>query len=458
MSELTANTEFDNSKPLYPGVADYYEGNNDWLTKLGFDSAEDLNLKLEEYYDGYLRTDATNRESGFSTVTIPSPEAYAPKFLEHIEDNKEKYKEMADAEDLKYKEALRIAALEKPIRRQRTDAYAEKMLRTSDKLFANFEIDEVDIHQPVYFGVSQGVIPNTTYDLDIMKKSMTDSCDDVEIGAFYKALGFFPDALRSGKSSVGNMIQASDGILAFNFDAFDTGILNTSALSVGEYGPDITRKIAQTVAVFGILLKKNEDDFRDLHEEFGHTLVRSQDVVGDEPVPMLSLYEGVLSVGQSINTMVQDRVEGYDRPEELVKDLIDQGVLLKFARSFSTMGIIGPMNLLGYKFPHLIDVADSIGGRLVLDAGYTKAQKEDRELKLIHQSGKIASSIVSSEAFDKNKIETYITIEGCPATVSIYNKETGESRNVTREIAELFLEIFERIDLAKIKEAEKLDF
>lgn len=443
---------------LYPGVEEYYLENQSWLKNLGMVDVLAFNAMVDKQFEARVAADAKNRNVGFAHVTFPSAKAYTPTFLKHMDDNKEKYQSIAEQRQAKQTEIearLADAEVQKPIRRKRTNEARDRMEQTLDAFFSDLDHSDIEPHRQILFVMMEdGIVPQYEGYVNRFENRLLEIDPSIDISAIVHAknLGFRQSIY---KRTIKDFVREGETQILFHDDTFETAFMNTSAMTVGNYGEEVTKKIAQTVAVIGKLLKEREGAFAELHEEFGHSLVRSKDVEGDESVPMLSLYEGVLSVGQALNTLVQDKVEGYDNPDELIEDLVNQGVLLKFARTIGAVGLIGPLNLLGYKLTGIVH-NDTSKGKLILDKEYVKAQEKDRKARLIRMGAAVALSVENGDKLDTERMETVMSLEGCPATVSSYNRDTGESRNVTQEVAKLFVSIFKSIDNKKLAETRKL--
>lgn len=94
-----------------------------------------------------------------------------------------------------------------------------------------------------------------------------------------------------------------------------------------------------------------------------------------EYTPKAILQEGILSVMQAVALLTADKVPGYDDPDELLDDLVDQGVIERFTRKLP-MGYVGPLTLKGAYFPNPLHVEE---GRLTFSEPFAEHLRAERK-------------------------------------------------------------------------------
>jgi hypothetical protein len=95
-----------------------------------------------------------------------------------------------------------------------------------------------------------------------------------------------------------------------------------------------------------------------------------------EVTPKAILQEGILSVMQALALLTADKVPGYDDPDKLLDDIVDQGVIERFTRKLP-MGYVGPLTLKGGYFPNPLRVEDD--GSLTLSEPFTEHLRAERQ-------------------------------------------------------------------------------
>jgi len=458
--QASLKAEVNAGQQYYPGIEEFFTGNNDWLIKLGYDSVDKFNGLVDTKYQHQLDSDATKINLGKYIISLPTAYEYVPKFFEHLEDYKEIYKNRADelyekrqrleAFEKKRAKELSDVTIDKPIRMRRVDDIRKKMERTADVLFHSVQASEIDPYPDIDYWVVPAEKLNSSFS-EVVGRSRNPIIEKndprVSLRAIAKASGHLAKNKTNRQLS---MLEMADEVLVVHSDTFTTSMLNTTSLTIGEYGVAASQRVAQTVVAISKELKSNQDDFIGLQQEFGETLVRSTDASSDEPVPMLSLYEGILSIGQSINALIQEKVPGFETADQIVEALVEKGTLLKFVRSFSRMGVIGPMNLAGYKIPGLVQLDNHDQG-LRLSEDFLGIQALARSQHAARLNSRVVSSIINNDSPVFEKPETYLTLEGCPATRSSHDQDNGVNRNVTLELTQLFLSVYRKITTDKLK-------
>lgn len=219
------------------------------------------------------------------------------------------------------------------------------------------------------------------------------------------------------------------------FDSFDTSFMNGILIPVGEYGENLSLRLAETLRRTAQVLSTSRDAFRHAENELGDgtgkQFVRSKDNNPNDPASMLSFYEGMITIEQTISQLTAIKIEGYEYQGEdkLIDDLINSGIINQFARVMTLSGIIGPMTLAGVGFEKLVTYED---GKFVLNRDLVKKMHDNR----VDVRMRNAASM-SKEQLAKNGSFEFMSLHGCPAAI----RKDGESSTV-ENMSQFFLEVF----------------
>jgi hypothetical protein len=90
--------------------------------------------------------------------------------------------------------------------------------------------------------------------------------------------------------------------------------------------------------------------------------------------PKAILQEGALSVMQAVALLTADKIPGYEDPDVLLRDIIDQGLIEQVTRKLP-MGYVGPLALKGVYHPNPLKIVD---GELQLTATFQEHLRAER--------------------------------------------------------------------------------
>lgn len=121
---------------------------------------------------------------------------------------------------------------------------------------------------------------------------------------------------------------------------------------IGEYGEELATEMLQTTAIMQAVAQKrvhsSAEGLTVGHEDALRTFTArgAGAAEADADSTMAALHEGILSIAQTLAILTCEKVDGYEDPHELVRDIVDAGLVSRLAR-FSPMGFVGPMALSG---------------------------------------------------------------------------------------------------------------
>lgn len=146
------------------------------------------------------------------------------------------------------------------------------------------------------------------------------------------------------------------------------------AMPVGAYGEEFAKNIS--LATLFIIESVESAAPAELHTATlehqsvleTHTARGAEERDGaNDRSTMLTLQEGALSIMQTIALLTADKVPGYDDPGQLLRDIVDQGLIEKVTRMMP-LGLVGPLALKGNYFPNPLQAQD---GLLALSSEFT---------------------------------------------------------------------------------------
>jgi hypothetical protein len=154
---------------------------------------------------------------------------------------------------------------------------------------------------------------------------------------------------------------------------------------LGDYGVAFGVSLVFAAAVANDLAEGCEDVSRELYRtmpDLVKRLARADDPEVDVALaPLRALREGVYTALVALGNFTVRRVPGIESPLELVRGIVNQGLVVEAARTFPA-AVLGPLGLAGAYLPNLLV---SSGGALALnpDLGSEMAvlQKATRALK-----------------------------------------------------------------------------
>lgn len=264
----------------------------------------------------------------------------------------------------------------------------------------------------------------------LAEKGVEHDPDDV-----YNAVSSLQHAKRDTNAINGVKTEMSGfhGHKILLFDSFESNFINSCAVPVGEYGEALSSRLGETVRRSALVLAASRESFKQaegsLGEGTGEYFVRGRDNSPEDPASMLTYYEGMLTVQQTISQLTAQRIEGYEYrgDDQLIEDLVSSGIIEQMARIIPYTGIIGPMTLLGMSFDHLLTFEE---GKFRLDRDAVKAMHEQRVQRRTGITAQGEDYIQSGNA-------KYASMNGCPAAI----RDDGEPSSVSK-MNELFLTIF----------------
>lgn len=154
-----------------------------------------------------------------------------------------------------------------------------------------------------------------------------------------------------------------------NIDDAATGLPEVLMMPVGAYGEAFARKLllatrttmesmnnsAKVDAEAAQAAAQNKKLLAEFTVRGAHEYEATGDVSQD--TVKATLLEGALSVMQVLAWLTAEKVPGYENPDELFNDIIDQGLVEKLTRKL-TMGTIGPTAVMGIYPEHALTVVD----------------------------------------------------------------------------------------------------
>jgi len=181
-----------------------------------------------------------------------------------------------------------------------------------------------------------------------------------------------------------------------NLNEQNAQIVADIVVPVGEYGKDFADDLLKTTVAMQSVAQKHAHTLAEELTQSNEKLLLentvragmndSDDGEASPQNTMAVVHEGILSITQSLAILTCEKVEGYDDPHELVRDIIDAGLVSRLAR-FSPMGFVGPMSLSGrFMTGSLVRTEDGVKFSDEFEA-FLKQEKMDyiAELMLLKQ-------------------------------------------------------------------------
>jgi len=195
-------------------------------------------------------------------------------------------------------------------------------------------------------------------------------------------------------------LQAEGRFDSFVYAHCNTGadaklfVPDTLVMPIGEYGEQFAERLLRaTIVAMEItgqgleedatrVVKEHESVLRE-HTARGQSEGKARydydfNLLGWDKVtgaaPLATLQEGILSVMQTIALLTANKVPGYDNPDDLLRDIVAQGVIERFTRRVS-MGYVGPLTLFGAYYPHPLTTSN---GKLELTDELSMILKENK--------------------------------------------------------------------------------
>jgi hypothetical protein len=426
LSEVFYRHNNDDCTRIINTVVTYYDENRPWIESLGI-----TRKAFFERMGLFIPADSCGEDPSWYNAIALS--------LVHMEERADEYKRKSDIAS-----SLRNDRIEK----------AKKQRNTT--------LEILDKYKPFYDGIGRTFVEEhigdiwsialTTEELlhSVRQRTMgrikengfekdTDTIDQ-----WTELFGSVAFALDNDHSfeNLGDELRDREMVILSNANMFKTEYMNTTILPIGEYGEEITQDLNTAALLIGMQISENMPEFAK-NNEHEVPLVRSIDNHSNDYPEALSLYEGVLSIAQAFNALLQDKVQGFKDPMELIKQLRDDKVIIEFARSIPFTGIIGPISVLGQSLVSPLEVTEN--GRLGIRDGIKEL------FRVLRKAGQTeyVQEIVSSSTNGNLKFMTY---EGCPAAMGALSE--GVSRNVVQELTVHFVEVLTQVRAYKAREAK----
>ncbi|HSX15515.1 MAG TPA: hypothetical protein VLF40_01875 [Candidatus Saccharimonadales bacterium] len=180
---------------------------------------------------------------------------------------------------------------------------------------------------------------------------------------------------------------------------FSERLLRATVLTVEQLATIVDGEAATVAAEHADVLSRRTSRGR---SEQNMQVSLLSDEITAEPItaatPKAIMQEGALSIMQAVALLMADTVPGYDDPDVLLQDLVNQGVVERFTRKLP-MAFVGPLTLKGVYYPNPLEVVD---GKLQFTPGFEEHMQEVRakyvaralaELEVRHRVFKTASEV-----------------------------------------------------------------
>lgn len=237
-----------------------------------------------------------------------------------------------------------------------------------------------------------------------------------------------------GRFQVDYPLVYNEELILFGADMTHSGHFNTIIVGVNEYGSDITRRLMLAHKKVSESVGASRADFAlwedtDIGDTRKLSRILSKNKVPEEQlISQLTMYEGSLTILQTLSMMLTDKVEGYANGDDLVREIIVSGLISRFARKVPYAGIVGPLSTAGLSFKNLLVNQD---GELVINPELEKAFAESRR----RMREQVTASYGSLDGYDNN--HRFMSFNGCPVA---HDYEGVINR--LQKISDLYLEAF----------------
>lgn len=157
------------------------------------------------------------------------------------------------------------------------------------------------------------------------------------------------------------------------------------ALPVGEYGPETTERFIKTVIMVKSKIPQatTTESVKQIAGEEKDAIVKhtargrvSPEEVSPHEKLRYTEEEGVVSIVQALALLTAQKVEGYDNPDDLVKDIVAADLIEELTRTIP-MGLLAPMTNMGGYFPGLVQPDEK--KKVRLNPSWKAVLKEVRE-------------------------------------------------------------------------------
>lgn len=188
-------------------------------------------------------------------------------------------------------------------------------------------------------------------------------------------------------------------------------------MPVGGYGKQFTQKLVHSVVYTSnvadrCLSKWSAEQSQEHENVMDHMArVRSGNTDSQKNGTLQSMQEGALSIAQTIALLTAERIPGFASGEELLQEIVSQGLVEEFARSVP-IALIGPIINEGRYIPGLLEVE---GERLQLNPYMLDALKALKRWQLEY----VATAWATYNAMESPSIDDLPAAFGliCPAAM-----------------------------------------
>lgn len=220
--------------------------------------------------------------------------------------------------------------------------------------------------------------------------------------------------LKDGHVHTQHPLVQSTHSVYFATDMTTSPSFNNRLLGLSSYGGDHTVNLVRAEQIAANALQMSLSSFSEWEDAVGEDevakLIRAalpMDVAPgrlQQPASSLTAHEGLQSVMQTVALFTSQIHPGYRDPDQLVFDLIDAGLVSRFARKIPYSGIIGPMSLSAIHFASpLSGSGSSLKLAPELEANFAEARRMARDYKMI-----------SYEDPENDKGFKHFSLNGCP--------------------------------------------
>lgn len=216
-------------------------------------------------------------------------------------------------------------------------------------------------------------------------------------------------------------------------------VISEVAMPVGEYGKEFADDLLRTTALMqGVAHKNLRPKAAELTEGNESSLQLTARVEnGETPTAdttMVSMQEGILSVGQTLAILTLEKVDGYDDPSLLLRDIVGAGIVSRLAR-YSPMGFVGPMALSGKHFRRALQRGEN--GLQLGEAfeAYLKEQKAAYIGKIAAEHADIvAGNIILDDAVHQNGLARMCPVADVSGGIDILAHRFVDLVDVRRQL------------------------
>ncbi len=250
------------------------------------------------------------------------------------------------------------------------------------------------------------------------------------------------DMIENGQIYVGTRHGIFDAHLLFGGDLTGTVHMNSNVIGIGEYEQPFAEKLVRAHALMAKAVRHARPAFMAYEEEVGpdevRRFARSMDYQAKENsnehlATQGTVYEGSLTLVQSLTTLGALKQPGYEDPDGLVEAIIEQGVMERFARTMPYSAIIGPVSIRGLVWLDALQVDNgTVSLTRELETAFAEARRITRDHELLGADVRGMG--------DNDYQHKFLSHSGCPAA---YDQPDGT--NAVAQMAGLFKRAYQRV-------------